>query len=524
MQRTTVNKKLHTLLILLLTLLITLNFPLENIKAEYNGSQTIGVRTVTSGWSWGANAGNTLTAMYICDLDGNPVTPVVGLYSTAPGDTNESGNCAFRPPSIAIEIGSYHQTVQLLAREYYIPGLPTPVVGGGDSFVPNGDAVEAWLTSQNSKGDYKYEEVLFYCRDALGAGTLKEVMNNRDDYVIVLEPMTWLGAYVNNNKSILTHRYLEAGTEDDWVEEDYVVFTSAYGWANFYENLGIFSGGIARTQSSGDIMMCAMTHEALPGMTLEKEYFGLSPHPHEAMRRLSNSEIMSSGYGIHVIPFDTIINTYDAKHGSPGKPEDPGETKKGKSHIVKVYYDKIIKDNKVTYKHVQTYYQPDVVKNIRVMDEPNEYALKHWDVSTTVNPSILSTTDGKTLTYYNDLPAKVTDSGSNPTLLELDNKAGEKCVYVLLERVIKMKTNENDPDYIITESRITRGIEETTSSLGITSFKWEFPDLKSCGLEEEEVDGWCDDDCPKGCTEDHDYTTSHSTGALSDPQVELLIL
>ena len=81
---------------------------------------------------------------------------------------------------------------------------------------------------------------------------------------------------------------------------------------------------------------------------------------------------------------DGIIDTYNHKD-SPGDPENPSndKTKQGKKKILKQYWDEIevykngIK-TETKYKHVGTYKEDNVVKHVKVTEEPKEYKIIGW--------------------------------------------------------------------------------------------------------------------------------------------------
>lgn len=474
------NKIKYIAIALIAILFCSVLFPSRvyaELKGSYNGGATTGTLKVTDGWLYGASSANTAVALYIVEKStGTPVSKPVFLSPTNKRYYDDGGT----------KLDSYHKTTTSSNSFFTINGLPYPITS---SLTPNGDAIKAWLTgkSNDENYEYRYEKILEFVKDGLNCD-LTSIMKNKEKYCIVLEPMAWLGVYVNDDKTILVNRYLEPGTADDWVERPYVLFTSAFGWARFYEWIPEKTAGLVAYQPSGDTMMEKMTHEALPGsMVLEQEWFGLGAHAGESMRRLTNSEIMSSGYGIHVIEMEQGQTTYDEPQGET--PAPPPHESDGSYNIVKSYRERNSETNVLT--HVATYVEEKVAGNITIEQEPL-YRVKAWKVSTVYDPSVDS------VTWETSVPQIISKEGSTVGNVKLTTP--NLTLYVLLEK--KTETKPLEANYILSESKITRRIKlsnpdsavvngVTMKDITLATFEWKAAALSCPGHTHTSVDD-CD--------------------------------
>ncbi|MGP1613245.1 MAG: hypothetical protein ACTTG8_09190, partial [Catonella sp.] len=154
-----------------------------------------------------------------------------------------------------------------------------------------------------------------------------------------------------------------------------------------------------------------------------------------------------------------VIDTYN-NNDSPGDPEDPSndKTKQGKKKILKQYWDEIeVYKNGVKtetkYKHVGTYKEDNVVKHVKVTEEPKEYKIIGWftgrDKKVEKNPK--PRTDVATEV---SLGIKHGTSAKSKVTLGKD----EQIITVVYIRTIRKDTTlqkDETGDYKISESKIS---------------------------------------------------------------------
>ena len=187
--------------------------------------------------------------------------------------------------------------------------------------------------------------------------------------------------------------------------------------------------------------------------------------------KISDSEVGQYGVAMLIIHCkdEGSIHTYWQPHGSPGNPEPAPPNKIGKYNIVKGYYE----ENLTTGEKISLglYETEGCIPSISIDGEP-EFELVDWRTSTTH-------TLGVDPTNWNP-PSSHIQQGTTPKVIQL--KAPEKTVYVLLRRVTEEEQEEQEYNYIIKQSQISKRIKISKSDnlpldekIGIYDFRWFIP-------------------------------------------------
>lgn len=187
--------------------------------------------------------------------------------------------------------------------------------------------------------------------------------------------------------------------------------------------------------------------------------------------KISDSEVGQYGVAMLIIHCkdEGSIHTYWQPHGSPGDPEPAPPNKIGKYNIVKGYYE----ENLTTGEKISlgVYETEGCIPSISIDGEP-EFELVDWRTSTTH-------TLGVDPTNWNP-PSSHIQQGTTPKVIQL--KAPEKTVYVLLRRVTEEEQEEQEYNYIIKQSQISKRIKISKSDnlpldekIGIYDFRWFIP-------------------------------------------------
>ena len=139
------------------------------------------------------------------------------------------------------------------------------------------------------------------------------------------------------------------------------------------------------------------------------------------MRRLVNSEIIGSGYGIHIISLadPSIQTTYDEPQGDTPSPAPTEST--GQITIVKNYRIKNSTTN--TYEEKGCYVRNSLSGKIEIEDEES-YKVRGWAVSTTTTPSPIPS-----LTWESSIPSTITSTGTTPTTVSITTPS--TCLYII---------------------------------------------------------------------------------------------
>lgn len=168
--------------------------------------------------------------------------------------------------------------------------------------------------------------------------------------------------------------------------------------------------------------------------------------------KLSDAEVQSYGVAMLIIHCkgNNAIHTYWSANGSPGKPEPAAPNKIGTYNIVKAYYTKYMKNGSLDHEEADgTYVEPNCIPSISVDDEPDEYHLEYWVTGSDYVPS----------SKYSDILVRTgPQSGKGASLIKLSTERNEKTVYVVLVRIKNDVPPEQDYNYLMTQSMVTRTI------------------------------------------------------------------
>jgi len=302
---------------------------------------------------------------------------------------------------------------------------------------------------------------------------------NRELYY-VLEPFFW-------------HNIHNGGPTGDWF------CTTSYWWGYIQTYFGL--------PTDGDPMINKYTNGNYPNcMKLENKpeviELGYTPAA-EAWSKITNEQMNNKdlGYGIGIFWHGESdeINTYWEPHDSPGPPEpaDPPGPKSGIFNIVKSYYTDENNGQRLTFDG--NYFELNTTGRINILDEPKEYKLVAWEVTTQLNtdPDVVT---GNRLVWNPD--GTTLDSGKAPTTVNIKTPA--KTVYLLLKRV---KTNNEvvaSGNYILSESSITRRILLSTPDTAIAGTNIKDAIFKdTIAAHASKCDGHtvsCTASCPQDCT------------------------
>lgn len=233
--------------------------------------------------------------------------------------------------------------------------------------------------------------------------------------------------------------------------------TTAYYWGWMQNFIGLPEKGDSkiRRYTNGVYNYCIQLED-----TQEIRALGYTPPADNTQLRTNtdmNTKLNGNGIGIYWYGegAPASVQTYWSPFGSPGKPEQAGPSgspKYGTLNIVKSYYTDENNGQKLTFDGNFT--SLNTAGNISIMDEPNDYKLVAWEITTELNtdPKVVSNNnlvwnpDGTTL-----------KSGSKPENVNV--QAPAKTVYLLFKKVETKAVSVNiAADFILHESMITRRI------------------------------------------------------------------
>lgn len=368
--------------------------PME-VQADYNGGQGSGNTGSLGILNGGPAESKTAVALYIIKLDSsNPNGYVRYTGAEILANSGKAHECEVIPHNhreVVTKIGDL-----IPNRVYPSNKVPYPVRwnASAKSWEPNGDAVKTWLMSKGINGEITWEH---WVKTIWGQSIYDNMQEDLSQYYIIVEPLAWMHPYKGNNG----------------IDPGFNWLATSQGWAIYYNNLG---------QSNGDKYIQKMTHQALPySMVLDRDYFGLGSHAGESMRRLVNSEIIGSGYGIHIISLadPSIQTTYDEPQGDTPSPAPTEST--GQITIVKNYRIKNSTTN--TYEEKGCYVRNSLSGKIEIEDEES-YKVRGWAVSTTTTPSPIPS-----LTWESSIPSTITSTGTTPTTVSITTPS--TCLYII---------------------------------------------------------------------------------------------
>lgn len=377
----------------IITIAVIFQTPIE-AQADYNGGQGSGNTGSLGILNGGPAESKTAVALYIIKLDSsNPKgyinytgAEIIVNYAKAP----ECAGIPHNHREVVTKIGSLvPNSVQQSDKVPY----PVRWNASAKSWEPNGDAVKDWLMSGTTEKEWEY-----WVKTIWGQSIYDDMQEDLSQYYIIVEPLAWMHPYERDNGKDPGFNWL----------------ATAQGWAIYYNNKG---------QSNGDKYIQKMTHQALPySMVLDRDYFGLGSHAGEGMRRLENSEIIGSGYGIHIISLadPSLQTTYDESQGDTPSPA-PIESV-GQITIVKNYREKDRTTN--TYEEKGCYIRNSLSGKIQIEDELS-YKVVGWAVSTTTTPSPTISS----LTWESSIPNTITSTGTTPTTVDITTPS--TCLYII---------------------------------------------------------------------------------------------
>lgn len=378
----------------MITIAVIFHTPME-VQADYNGGQGSGNTGSLGILNGGPAESKTAIAIYIIKLDSSNPKGYIN-YTGAEiiakdGKSDEILAIPHNHREVVTKIGSLVPN-----RVYTSTKVPYPVRwnASAKSWEPNGDAVKTWLMS-DARGKKVWENLV--C-DIWGQSIYDDMQEDLSQYYIIVEPLAWMHPY----------------SGDNGIDPGFNWLATSQGWAIYYDRLG---------QSNGDKYIQKMTHQALPySMVLDRDYFGLGSHAGEGMRRLVNSEIIGSGYGIHIIHLgdDSLQTTYDESQGDTPSPA-PVESV-GQITIVKNYREKDSTTN--TYEEKGCYIKGGLSGKIEIEDEIS-YKVIGWAVSTTTTPSPTISS----LTWESSIPNTITSTGTTPTTVAITTPSS--CLYII---------------------------------------------------------------------------------------------
>ena len=274
----------------------------------------------------------------------------------------------------------------------------------------------------------------------------------------------------------------------------------------------------------------------LPGSAGEQA--GFTAWTGSTSSNLTDAQIHQYGVAMFVIKaMDDAIHTYWPSNGSPGDPEPSLPNKTGKCNIVKCYYNENLTTHVKT--DLGTFTRKDCTNKIIISGEPG-FELVEWRVT---NQTDLS---HNSLTW--SPPGSTSQSGKLGKTVTL--KEPETCVYVLLRKVEEEEVEEEEYNYIMKESQITRRVyfsfkdpdpdavkyeDHQLSNMSgeyyipTYEFKWVSPKIPICdGHPYMDDCPWHDPGCNENCLEDcdidhsfqHDYDCVEATAHCKDPDWE----
>lgn len=289
------NKRFHIISKVLLFLIaffistqIVYHFtPTIQVHAErYSSGQGKGDSKPTKPVVNGPTADKTCIAIYIAEKgDGEPASNAILISDNEHVIDREQG--AYRIDS-KDEKFQWKLHVAHFAR---VSNMERPVISAGGDWSPNGNKVANWLMDPSPSGLRRWEVFAkdFWSTEPAGNTTVyNKLIENPEDYVLIVVPVAWMNIYkedINTGKELIA---------------------TADGWAKQYREMG---------DSDGSYLTNRMTHQDLPySMTVSGTWFEchLQGHDGERKRKLSNDEILTEGYAMHIIELDgAIIHTYD---------------------------------------------------------------------------------------------------------------------------------------------------------------------------------------------------------------------
>ena len=182
----------------------------------------------------------------------------------------------------------------------------------------------------------------------------------------------------------------------------------------------------------------------LPGGPGERA--GFVPWTGSTSSKLTNDQVHTYGVAMMVIKaMDDAIHTYWQPNGSPGDPEPSLPNKTGKCNIVKCYYNENLTTHVKT--DLGTFTRKDSTNKIIISGEPG-FELVEWRVTNQTDLSHHSLTWSP--------PGTTSQNGTLGKTVTL--KEPETCVYVLLRKVEEEEVEEEEYNYILKESQITRRV------------------------------------------------------------------
>lgn len=271
---------------------------------------------------------------------------------------------------------------------------------------------------------------------------------------------------------------------------------------------------------TGDTMVRRYTNDVYPNCLKmedceEIRTLGYTAPPHGGL--VTNGEMggYRVGWGIGVVWNEQeAIHTYWSDNGSPGKPEPPGEKKKGDCNMVKSYYIEYQDANGNVQKleNKGTFYEKECTNVISIDDEP-EYQLVKWKIGTGAANTGIVATNGSRVTWN---PPRATQQGTTPQIKTLEGD--ETTVYVLLKKVEQLKVTPSatpEANYVLSESQITKQVwlslpdgEDLSSNIIEHNFKWAIPaHATECSGHNVEVVIDCDGSCATQTYHDHSDTS-----------------
>ena len=229
--------------------------------------------------------------------------------------------------------------------------------------------------------------------------------------------------------------------------------------------------------------------------------------------KLTDAEVQQYGVAMIIIHCTDPAQTTCDETLLP-TPHNPPKESQGHTTIVKSYRTKdpagkLIDDG--------TYSTPDLGTQILIENEQT-YQVIGWKTSTTTNTNIKSTS-------WNP-PSSVVQQGTTPNSVTLDPQ--ETCLYVLLEKVESEPQEEEDYNYLLSESSITRTVwfsNPDYNKLGNMNnpewiyqhkFNWASPATpyceghgyyKACATHHTGGTCNCSGLCSSGCTDLHHLDT-----------------
>lgn len=235
---------------------------------------------------------------------------------------------------------------------------------------------------------------------------------------------------------------------------------------------------------------------------IEYDEAGFITYTGRTSSNLPDSAILgNNGVAMLIIHANTTAQTTCDEPLIPS-PHDPPKESDGKITIVKSYREKINGEEK----HVATTSRSNLGTQI-IIENEQTYQVVGWKITNQTNPSIISTP-------WNP-PGSQQAEGTTPTSVTIEPTY--TCLYVLLEKVEEEPPEEEDYNYLLSESSITRTVwfsNPDHNKLGNMNnpewiydhkFNWASPATPYC--EGHPYKGAClgnhegehTSSCPKGC-------------------------